>query len=263
MLIVDCAPTGETLSLLKFPQCFGKCLEAILPMKRKALKVAGPTVEKLLKIPMPEDTIFDDFETLTKRMDRLQNLLLDHCTTSIRIVTTPEAIVLREAQRNFAFLHLYGYQVDAIVVNRIYPQGAMPGYFHGWIDRQAKTLTDIALSFDPLPIFHLELMDHELLGLTALALAGRRLYGDTNPADCFFSGPVFTLTAQDGGWDYAIHLPFMDKADLDLTQRGDELHLAIKNQHRTIMLPPTLKNKKVDNAHYHEGQLHIHFVAAL
>ena len=91
----------------------------------------------------------------------------------------------------------------------------------------------------------------------------RRLYGDTNPADCFFSGPVFTLTTQHGGWDYAISLPFMDKADLDLTQRGDELHLAIKNQHRTIILPPTLKNKKVDNARYHDGQLHIHFVAAL
>lgn len=127
VIIVDCAPTGETLSLLKYPEKFSGLLEKILPMKRKGIKVAGPAVEKIMKIPMPEDSVFDDIEYLMEKMEKLQQLMLNHDIVSMRIVTTPEKIVLQETKRNFTCLHLFNYNVDAIIVNRIYSDEAMEG----------------------------------------------------------------------------------------------------------------------------------------
>ena len=122
VLIVDCAPTGETLSLLKFPEMFGQFVGKMLPIKRKAVKVAGTAVSKLTKIPMPKDSVFDELERLTQRLTALQAMMSDKEQVSLRLVTTCERIVIKEAKRNFTWLHLYDYNVDAVIVNRIYPR---------------------------------------------------------------------------------------------------------------------------------------------
>ena len=162
VLIVDCAPTGETLSLLKFPEMFGSWINQMLPMKRKAMKIAGPAVSKIMKIPMPKDTIFDEVERLLDKMNALRELLWNKEIVSIRIVTTPERIVIKEAKRNFSFLHLFNYNVDAIIVNKVYPKESMSGYFHQWMKNQEEALIDIRESFAGIPVFYLELLKHEL-----------------------------------------------------------------------------------------------------
>ncbi len=133
-VVMDCAPTGETLSLLKSPEMFGDFVEKVLPIKRKAIDTAGHLVEKLTKIPMPEDGAFEDIERLMDKLGRLRALMLNKTALSLRIVTTPEKIVIQEARRNFTCLHLYGYNVDAVIVNKIYPQAALSGYFTKWTE---------------------------------------------------------------------------------------------------------------------------------
>ncbi len=259
VLIVDCAPTGETLSLLKFPEMLGNWINQILPMKRMAMKVAGPAVSKLMKVPMPKDTIFDEIEALLGKMDDLRELLWDKDIVSIRIVTTPERIVMKEAKRNFSFLHLYNYNVDAIIVNKVYPKESLSGYFSPWMKNQEEALEDISESFAGIPIFYLELLRHELRTLECLTAVASDLYGKYNPEEILFKETIFS-TGREGDVEvFKISLPFFELKDLELLQKGDELTLIIKNERRRFILPSKLKKKEVQGAKYENGILKLSF----
>lgn len=180
-LIVDCAPTGETLSLLKYPQQFSDMLEKILPIKRAGVKAVGPFVEKMMKVPMPKENVFDDIEFLMDKMKRLQELMLNPDIVSLRIVTTPEKIVISEAQRNYACLRRYHYHVDAVIVNHIYPRAAMEGYFHKWERLQEEGLQKIAESFHEVPRILVKLQPQEIRTLEGLREIGDLLFADCAP----------------------------------------------------------------------------------
>lgn len=259
VLIVDCAPTGETMSLLKFPEMIGSWIDKILPIKRKMVKVAGPTVEKLTKIPMPKDMIFTEIEDLMVKLESLQKLMSKKDVLSIRIVTTPENIVVTEAKRNFSYLHLYNYNVDAIIVNKIYPDDAMKSYFSKWKIRQAESLQDIRESFGLLPIFYLDLQKTELKSPPLLLEAAKKLYKDTNPMDVLFQNTIFQIEKTEHGYLWKLYIPFVDKRELDLLQKGNELTVIIKNERHKYMLPDLLKNKKINGAEYKNDALIIEF----
>lgn len=259
VLIVDCAPTGETLSLLKFPEMFGEFIEQIVPMKRKALKVAGPAVEKLMKVPMPKDDIFDEIELLCKKMNDLRELMWNKDIVSIRIVTTPEKIVIKESKRNFSYLHLYDYNVDAIIVNKIYPMEALSGYFNKWVQNQEEGLADIRESFAGVPIFCLKLQKHELRTIARLQEVAEVLYGDKDPEDILFRETIFTTEKNGESEIFQIALPFFDLKDMELSQKGDELILIIKNERRKFILPAKLRNKDIQTAKYENGMLKLQF----
>lgn len=260
VLIVDCAPTGATMSLLKFPEMFGSFIEKILPMKRKTLKIAGPMVEKTTKIPMPKESIFDEVEVLLKKTEALRALMLTKEKVSIRIVTTPEKIVVKEAKRNFSYLHLYDYNVDGIIVNKIYPQRSLSGYFNHWIVNQEESLRDIKESFIGIPVFHLELLKNELRTIERLEIAGNEIYGERNPEDLFFKENIFKVRKIENGQELSISLPFVDKNELDLIQKGEELLITVKNQKRNFVLPGKLKYQFIKTAKYEDGQLKIIFL---
>ena len=156
-IVVDCAPTGETLALLKYPEKLSGMIRKMLPIKRAGVKAVGPAIETVMKIPMPRDPVFDDLEYLMDKMQRLQNLMLNKEVVSLRVVTTPEKIVINEAKRNFTCLYLYHYNVDAIIVNHIYPAKAMEGYFNKWIKLQEDALQEIKACFSEVPRFYVEL----------------------------------------------------------------------------------------------------------
>jgi arsenite-transporting ATPase len=259
VLIVDCAPTGETLSLLKFPEMFGTFIEKALPMKRKAVKIAGPLIEKFVKVPMPKDSVFDEIETLTKRLSELQKLMSNKEVVSLRIVTTPEKIVIKEAKRNYTCLHLYDYNVDAIIVNRIYPGKALEGYFNKWVELQKEGLTEIEESFHGIPIFKLELQKQELKSLPILKEVAQTLYQDQDPTSVFSLEKIFTVNKSEEGYNMEINLPFAEKEEMDLNQKGGEIILSIKNERRRFLLPDVLKNKEVRSAKYEDGKLRIKF----
>lgn len=260
VLIVDCAPTGETLSLLKFPEMFGEWIERLLPIKRKAVKIAGPAVEKVTKIPMPKDDIFQEIENLCEKMNLLRDLMWDKEIVSIRIVTTPEKIVIQEAKRNFSYLHLYNYNVDAIIVNKIYPKEALEGYFHQWVKNQKEALDDIKEGFSNIPIFYMELQKQELRTIERLDNVSGQLYGDTDPIKVLYRDVAFSIDKEEDRDVFKIVLPFFELKDMDLTQKGDELTLIIKNERRKFVLPHKLRNKEITGAKYQDGTLKLYFL---
>lgn len=259
VLIVDCAPTGETLSLLKFPEMFGNMIKTVLPMKKKAVKVAGPMVEKVMKIPMPEDNVFDDVEQLNEKLYRLQAIMTNKEILSIRIVTTPERIVIKEAKRNFTYLHLYNYNIDAVIVNKVYPPKALDGYFSKWINLQEEGLKEIRASFSEVPVFTLMLLNKELVSEAILLEAAEHIFGATDPAAVLFNDTIFEVLKEADGYDFILNIPFADKADMEMGQKGSEMMIQIKNEKRCFTLPDVLRNKVVQSAKYEAGQLHIKF----
>lgn len=257
-LIVDCAPTGETLNLLKFPEMFGSFIDKILPLKRKAVKTAGPLVQKLTKIPMPQDEVFNDIDHLFERLDNLQKLMKNRDVFSIRIVTTPEKIVIREARRNFTYLHLFDINVDAIIVNKVYPSEALDGYFHKWVSLQEEGLKDIEESFRDIPVFKLELKPYELKSIPVL-LKSCTFYDSKNPADVFSQTRIFEIHEINSEAFLRIHLPHAEKDEMRLAQSGDELQIAIKNEKRCFLLPDKFRGKEIVNARMENGVLDICF----
>lgn len=257
VLIVDCAPTGETLSLLKYPERLSGFLAKALPMKRMGLKAAGPLIEKAMKIPMPEDNIFDDVEYVMNKMERLQNLMLDKDVVSLRLVTTPERIVIREAKRSFTCLYLFNYNVDAIIINRIYPKQAMEGYFGKWSRIQEESLQEIKESFSEVPKFYLELQKEEVRTLPRLEAIGEILFQDTDAAAVLFTDEIYRIEHSADEIILRILLPFAEKEELDLSQNGNELILAVKNEIRRFPLPNELRDSDIRGARFEGGYLRI------
>lgn len=256
---MDCAPTGETMSLLKFPEMLEWWMVKLLPTKRKLIKMVGPAIEKKTKIAMPEDEMFDDAERLLQKLADLRELMSKKEIVSIRIVTTPEKIVMKEAKRNFAFLHLYNYNVDAVIVNKIYPEESMKGYFEHWRRIQQEGLQEISESFAGIPCFRLELQKRELRTMNMLDVAGDMIYGDANPDDIFFQDTVFEVDKVEGHYVMKIHLPGVEKQEMEIQQAGDELIIAIKNEHRRFLLPSKLLGKEIVKAKYTSDYLNLDF----
>ena len=256
-LIVDCAPTGETLSLLKYPEMLGELIEKVLPVKRKGIKTVGPIVEKVARVPMPEDKVFDDVEYLIDKMQRLQKLMLDKDIVSLRVVTTPERIVISEAKRNFTCLYLYHYNVDAVIVNHIYPEKAMEGYFSKWIKLQEQGLRDIQESFSEVPKFYVELQDSELRTLEVLRRIGGEIYESSDPDEVLFRKEIYISDKEEK--TLKIYLPFADKDELELEQVGTELLVGVRNERRRFPIPTEFEEYAVAGARFEDGYLCIRF----
>lgn len=256
-IIVDCAPTGETLALLKYPERLSGMINKVLPIKRAGVKTVGPAVERVMKIPMPKDNVFDDIEYLMDKMQRLQNLLLNKEVVSLRVITTPEKIVINEAKRNFTCLYLYHYNVDAIIVNHIYPAKAMEGYFNKWIKLQEEALQDIKESFSEVPRFYVELQQQELRTLDVLGKVGDTIYEEINPDDVLFKKEIYSIDNEKNC--LKIYLPFADKGELRLEQDKNELIVGVKNESRKFPIPSEFTKKDIVGAKFEEGYLNILF----
>ncbi|BCZ48194.1 arsenic-transporting ATPase [Clostridium gelidum] len=259
VLIVDCAPTGETMSLLKFPDLFKWWMEKIFPFKRKAAKIVKPIIEATIKIPMPTDDTFDEIERLYSKIDELHCLMLNKDIVSIRIVTTPEKIVVKEAKRSFSYLHLFDYNVDGIIINKIFPQESLKGYFERWEKIQKESIQDINDSFKGIPIFKLELMDNELRKYEMLQKVANEIYREVKPEDVLYKDKIFTVKKHENGYKLSINMPFVDKNELNLSQNGDEITISIKNERRSLVLPTKLQSKEITSAKYEKDKLNIYF----
>lgn len=256
VLIVDCAPTGETMSILKFPELFKWWMDKFYPLKRKSAKLAKPIIEATMRIPIPEDKTFDDIEKLYQKIDDLHKLLLEKDKVSIRIVTTPEKIVVREAKRSFSYLHLFDYNVDAVIINKIISEEGGKGYFEKWLRIQKDSISDIIESFSPVPVFSVELMNKEIRTYSTLLQVGERIYKNSSPEDILFTDKIFEIKKiSEKCYEFIINMPFVDKRELSVLQKGDELAISVKNEKRSFVLPRKLHSKEVEKASYTDGKL--------
>jgi arsenite-transporting ATPase len=259
VIIIDCAPTGETLALLSFPEMLRWWMEKLFPLKKKAIKVAGPVAESLLKIPMPSGQVLDEIDNMYYQLDEMKKVFSDRSVTSIRIVVNPEKMVIKEAQRSFTYLNIYDFNVDAIVVNRVIPESVKDDYFKGWKDIQKKYKEEIIESFAPIPIYYAPMFENEVVGIKMLKRMGEEIFNGDDPIEIKYNGRTQKVDKDGEEYILSIAMPFMDKKDLLLNQKGDQLIIKAGNIKRNITLPRTLLNFSIKRAKFEDESLKIWF----
>ena len=262
LIIVDCAPTGETLRLLSFPEIGRWWVEKILPIQRAAVGVMRPFVRAATGMPMPSDAVYNTVEDLFAQLDRLNKMLLDPELTSVRLVTNPEKMVIREAQRTWSYFNLFGYPSDLIVLNRIIPDSVGDSYFTEWKQTQSRHRAHVEERFAPVPIKELPLFRDEVVGLERLAEMGEVLFGDEDPAQIYFRGRTQTVERTAQGYILDLPLPFVQKGEVNLVHLGDELMVQVGQHRRSIILPRTLVGLETRGASFEGESLRIRFERA-
>lgn len=260
VIIMDCAPTGATLQLLTLPEIGHWYLNKLFPLKRKAVAASRPILRALTTLPIPDDQVFDAIGQLMAHLERMQDLLTDRERASARLVLNPEKMVIKEAQRAYTYLNLYGYSTDMVICNRILPAQIRDSYFQEWHAIQAQYQQVVHEAFAPLPILPVPLFDREVVGLDMLRQMGRAIFGERDPAEVFYLGDEIRITRVDGAYTLHIPLPFVDSADVQVTRSsGDELIVHIGNHKRVITLPHTLSPLQVQQAHHESDTLSLTF----
>ncbi len=258
LIVVDCAPTAETLKLLSFPEIAGWWVEKILPIHRRIVGVLRPVVRPFTDLPLPTEEVYAAGEDLFRRLQELRDLL---CTeeASVRLVLNPEKMVIKEAQRTFTYLNLYGYPTDAVICNRLIPSEVEDHYFDTWKTAQEGYFRLVQEVFSPLPILTVPLMTQEVVGRTMLEKVADVLYGDQDPAQLFYRGRVQEVLNEDGTYVLSIVLPFVSKEQISLTQSGDELTIRVGAFKRNIILPRLLVGLTAQGAKFEGDRLRIRF----
>jgi len=261
LIIIDSAPTGETLTLLSLPQAGRWWMERIFPVQRKVARALSPVIRAVTDMPLPKDETYEEVEDLYEKLLKTHEILSDPEISSIRLVVNPERMVLQEARRAYTYLQLYGYPVDAVIINRILPQRKDDPVFRKYLEAQRRYLKEIEEGFGPLPILQVSHLGEEIFGLARLRALGRKLYPDRDPIETFVREKPYRLTAQDGGYLLEIRLPFLEKGEVSVLQYGDELVLQVRNQRRNLFLPRFLAYYTASEARLEDGLLKISFQA--
>ncbi len=258
-LIVDCAPTGETMRLLSFPDVARWYMEKLFPWERRIVTSLGPVVQPLVPVPLPKDDVYAALERLFHRIDGIKEILVNPQHSTIRLVLNPEKMVIKEAQRSLTYLNLYGYVTDAVISNRVFPKAAASGYFAAWQKVQQKHRRAIQEAFSPLPIWEVPLFDQEVVGLEMLERMAEALSDREDLTKVHFQGYVQTVRKSGKGYTLKLKLPFAEKGSLSLFKRGDELMVSIGNFRRDLVLPRTVSNLPVTKAQLEDGVLTVRF----
>ena len=241
VIVVDAAPTGETLRLLSFPDVMRWWMQRIFPIQRRAMGLARPLISTFVDMPLPSDKVYESVERLFSQLDALHGMLIDPRLTSLRLVLNPEKMVVSEAQRTSTYFHLFGYPMDLVVANRVLPAEVNDPYFAAWKDTQARYLQRIHEGFSPVPILTAPLFDDEIVGLEQLGRLARSLYGEDDPAAIFYEGkPQKVEPGTNGGYELSLPLPFATRGDIQLRQNGDELFVHVGAHRRHLILPRAL-----------------------
>jgi arsenite/tail-anchored protein-transporting ATPase len=251
-VVVDCAPTGETLRLLSFPDVVTWWLERILPSQRKL----APFARTLFDVPLPGDAVFEDVERLARNLVAMNGILRDRSRTTVRLVTNADRMVVKEAMRTFTYLNLYGYLTDAVVVNRLLPSD---GYFAAWSEVQREQLELVRSAFEPVPVLTAPYLEREVVGAEMLDRLAGEVFGERDPASVLHSHIGQELVTENGRATLRVDVPFAEKGDLGLKKIGLEVVVRVGNQKRTIMLPPALAPYSASGARFEDGTLEISF----
>jgi len=259
LCVVDCAPTGSTLRLLRLPDVLRILKENFWEMKRRAARALRPVAERIgLGRFVASEAVFDAFERLYDEVDAVRQILLDEDRTSARLVLNPARVVVEETRRAFAYLCLHGIGTDAVLVNRLLPAEASHGYFERWAEREREELLEIERSF-PVPLLRAPLHRGELIGVDALRELGREVYGDRDPAACYVQRRPLRLEKRDGRTVLFLDMPTLDRDEVDVLVRGDELWISVRDVERRVSLPASLSGLPVESAELVKGVLEVEF----
>jgi arsenite-transporting ATPase len=259
-IIVDCAPTAETLRLLSLPEVLSWYMEKIFPMGRRVAKVVRPVINRVTSMPLiGNDEVFEAMASFYERIDGIREIFSDPEITSARLVMNPEKMVISEARRTYTYLGLFGYAVDSAVVNRVLPDSVSDPYFKRWREIQQEHLASVDEGFADVDIRRLRLFDEEMVGVDKLRIVGEELYGDTDPTARLSLGTPFQVEDEDDHVVLVLAIPFAEKGEVDVLRHQDELFITVGPYRRSFVLPDSLKRRHVQRAQLVDGQLRVTF----
>jgi arsenite-transporting ATPase len=259
VIVVDCAPTAETIRLLSLPDILSWYMDRLFPASRRMSKVVGPVLGRLTSLPIADDTVFAAGQRFYDQLDGVRRILADPSATSARLVVNPERMVIAEARRTFTYLSLFGYQVDAVVVNRVLPADVHDPFVARWRSAQQEHLDSIATSFGSLPVLCAEHTGAEVVGLDALDRFGDDLWGELDPAARLVHELPLRMDADGDDVVLSIRLPFTERDEIDLTRSADELYVAVGPHRRNLVLPDSLRRREIAGAALLDDSLRISF----
>ena len=259
VLIVDCAPTGETLQLLTFPDAAKWWLDKIYPWERRAMRVARPVLQPMMGIPLPSDEVFASLKDLLLDLGGMRKLLTDPAVTSVRIVLNLEKMVVKEAKRAFSYLSLFGYVTDAVIVNRLLPSEVHDELFKKWQAIHKRYEVEVQESFAGIPILNVPLFDQEVVGEKMLLRMAKETYGDRDPAEHFAHTNPQRIDKDGKDYVLALKVPFVDRSAVDLSRHNGELYVTVGNYRREISLPRVLAKRDTAGATIQDGELRVRF----
>jgi arsenite/tail-anchored protein-transporting ATPase len=257
-IVVDCAPTGETLRLLSFPDVARWWIDKVFPFEKQILAAARPIARSLLDISLPSQAVFADIERLSQNLIAMNEILRDRARCTIRLVMNPDKMVIGEAMRTFTYLNLYGYLTDAVIVNRLFPAG-VGDYFAAWRRVQEEHLELVHSAFAPVPVLCAPYFEQEVVGARMLDRLADALFEDRDAAAVLHDAITQELLIDDDGARLRLALPFASKGDISLKKIGLELIVGVGGQKRTIMLPPALASFRPAAATFEDGALEVRF----
>ena len=259
VIILDCAPTGESLRFVSIPTTLEWYMNHIFKLERSLARVAGPVIERVSSVPIPKDNYFQNIQDLFNKLEGIDDVLTDPKITTVRLVTNPEKIVIKETQRAFMYFCLYGLCIDAVIINRIFPDGVDGAYFEAWKQTQQHYIEEAVNYFSDVPIWKVNLFAEEIVGEAGLHQLADALYAEIDPADQFSNESPYQFRKTGGAYQLSMRLPFLSKEEIGLTKHGDELIITVGNFKQHVALPRSLSNKKTTGAKLTGDQLVIKF----
>ncbi|NUO98401.1 MAG: ArsA family ATPase [Nonomuraea sp.] len=254
VIVIDCAPTAETLRLLALPEALDWHVSRLMPVGRKIVRLVSPFVRSVARVSAPGEDVMNAAERFHRGLMEVRELLTGD-SASVRLVLTPESVVLAEARRTLTSLNLYGYRVDAVIANRVFPAGGADDWRAGWVAAQSRLLAEAEESFAPLPVHVVPYLPAEPVGRKALAEVGAAVYGDTDPFAAHAVAPPLRLGAD----ELTLALPGADRDDIDLARKGDELIITAGPYRRILALPAALARRRIAGAALRDGLLKVRF----
>jgi arsenite/tail-anchored protein-transporting ATPase len=259
VIVMDCAPTGETVRMLGVPEILNFYFSRIFPLQRTVVRTVRPMAQRMTNMPIPSDDVFASVQALYAQMEGMQPLLQDPRQASIRIVLNPERMVINESQRLYTYLCLFGFPVDAVIANRVLPEEARSKYFDRWFGIQAGHLETARAAFDPLPFFQAPLFDREMTGPVMLEEFAQRVFGDTDPTAVLYKDKPVEVKKEGKAYVMYLRLPFAEKDRIQVYAKGDELVVQVDNQRRHLILPRSLTGRPVESAAFADQRLRVSF----
>jgi arsenite-transporting ATPase len=248
------------MRMLNMPDILRWYMERFFHLERRIVKLVKPVMERMYdNVLLPTDEVYFSIEELYARIRDLHKILIDPDICSVRLVCNPEKMVIKESQRAYTFLSLFGFTVDAVVANKVLPKTIKDPYFTKWQEIQQKYMEYAKQAFHPLNIFQAQLFDNEMVGLELLEKMSESIFLKQDPAQVFFREKPFVIEKNGSGYDLYVKLPCADKDDMNMWIKGDELILEIGNFKSNTLLPGNLVNLALKEAVFQEQKLKITF----
>jgi arsenite-transporting ATPase len=241
VVVLDAAPTAESMRFISMPTTLDWYMKHIFPFQRNLLKAVRPIANRVAPFELPPDSYFGNIHNLFEKLEGVGDIMEDPNTTSVRLITNPEKMVLRETQRAFVYFSLHGLTVDRVIVNRVLPSDISDGWFNEWHSSQDRIIGELEEYFAPVPVTRVPLFAHEVLGQQRLQDVAKVLYSEVeDPSAVTRTEKPYTFEKRNGLYQVRLSLPFATKSEIGLFKKGDELVVEVGTLRRHIGLPRSM-----------------------